>query len=156
MKRNVITFSSSDFNNDPIVENREDYLNAMSQMPGFVAGYDCKKSGRVILFFDDAHPESPLVKGQQRVTLELMDFEHEETGEVVLTYFKTSGKYYSEGKFTTKSTRMEEIFNEVKKMQEEGNLPGLIKGSGQEFTIHINCKKVENGYPAIISPLVRS
>jgi hypothetical protein len=56
---------------------------------------------------------------------------------VTLTYFKPSGKYYSEGEFTRDYMRvgnlgevvyLPEVIEDVRAMQERGELPGLTSG----------------------------
>ena len=56
---------------------------------------------------------------------------------VKLTYFKVSGKYYSEGEFETKNTLHWDIVEEVRKLKGDGKLPGLVDGA-TEFIIYIN------------------
>jgi hypothetical protein len=48
---------------------------------------------------------------------------------VKLIYFKDSGKYYSEGEYTTELVYMHEIFDEVRQLQSNCELPGLVKGA---------------------------
>lgn len=54
---------------------------------------------------------------------------------VKLTYFKASGKYYSEGEFDTDLTFWETI-KHVTRLREKGQLPGLCEGAN-EFAIGI-------------------
>lgn len=56
---------------------------------------------------------------------------------VKLTYFKQSGKYYSEGTYTTEHELYHDfdIIPEVVVMRDNGNLPGLVTGAGKEFHI---------------------
>ena len=46
-----------------------------------------------------------------------------------LTYFKETGKYYSEGEYDSSEDELYKIWREVRKMQREGTLPGLTPGS---------------------------
>lgn len=66
--------------------------------------------------------------------------------EVQLTYFKTSGKFYTDGSYTSDKKFPFEVFEEVQKMKDEGKLPGLVEGA-TEFIIHIY---PEDWYPALI------
>jgi hypothetical protein len=45
---------------------------------------------------------------------------------IKLTYFKSSGKYYSEGEYRTVKTYFHEIIHEVRTMLATGNNPGLV------------------------------
>ena len=47
---------------------------------------------------------------------------------VRLTYFKQSGKYYSEGQYITKKKKLFEIWDEIVLLMQVGELPGLMKG----------------------------
>lgn len=55
---------------------------------------------------------------------------------VVLTYFKTSGKYYSEGEFVSLRDYWHEMIADVRDMQVAGRLPGLVDGC-REFVVLI-------------------
>jgi len=46
---------------------------------------------------------------------------------ITLTYFKSTGKWYSEGSYETDKDEFE-VFNEIKEMIKKGELPGLMKG----------------------------
>lgn len=59
-----------------------------------------------------------------------------------LTYFKPSGKYYSEGEYNSDQLYEWEIYDEVRKMQK---YPGLM--GGWEGYILVS---PENGVPAIV------
>lgn len=48
--------------------------------------------------------------------------------DVHLTYLKKSGKYYSEGMYTTRKEHMHQIFEEVRELTQRGELPGLVQG----------------------------
>lgn len=48
---------------------------------------------------------------------------------VELTYFKRTGKYYSEGEYSTDWADLGDIWAEVRRMNSEGHLPGLVEGS---------------------------
>lgn len=65
---------------------------------------------------------------------------------VKLIYFKKSGKYYSEGKYTSEKDLDFELFAEVGQMLENGRLPDLVDGA-KEFIVLV---LVDNGVPALI------
>lgn len=62
---------------------------------------------------------------------------------VRLTYFKrSSGKFYTEGFFYTRSELFYEIVREVRARRDEGRLPGLASGGGQsDFIIHMTSRR---------------
>jgi len=67
---------------------------------------------------------------------------------IKLTYFKESGKYYTEDFYETDKLWMFEIIEEVKQMKEGQRLPGI---SGNEWIIHIEAEESHpNGYPCLI------
>lgn len=49
---------------------------------------------------------------------------------VKLTYFRESGKFYSEGEYETTQNHLWMIWKEVKSMQVRRTLPDLIEGHG--------------------------
>jgi len=49
--------------------------------------------------------------------------------QVDLIYFKSTGKFYAHGSYDTSLTDLGDIWLEVDRMHEEGNLPGLARGS---------------------------
>ena len=72
---------------------------------------------------------------------------------VILTYFKPSGKYYSEGRFDTNHDTEYNVVADVKVMQRIGNLPGLVENGGREFSIHISYGEGKLSVPALVRPL---
>ncbi len=72
---------------------------------------------------------------------------------IKLTYFKKSGKYYTEAEFESQynSDRLWLITDEVKRMQMEGNLPGLISGGGLRFFVLVEPQE-DASVPALIHP----
>ena len=72
---------------------------------------------------------------------------------ITLTYFKSSGKYYTTGIYYTSEKDMWGVFDEVKDKQARGFLPDLVEGGGREFLIHVDASEHPNGYPALIRPL---
>lgn len=71
--------------------------------------------------------------------------------EVQLTYFKRNGKFYSEGKFLVSiDTPLHLIWENVRDMQKEGRLPGLVDGAGKEFNILVNAPGHPCDHPHIV------
>ncbi len=66
---------------------------------------------------------------------------------IKLTYFKQTGKYYSEGSYLTEKEQMFEISDEIKKMKNENKLPEI---SGSEWIIYVDADNHPNGYPLLI------
>lgn len=71
---------------------------------------------------------------------------------VKLTYFKPSGKYYSEGEYETQKQHVFEIFEEVRARSNDGQHPGLMPGM-KTFTILVDPVGHPQGYPALIHPI---
>jgi hypothetical protein len=67
---------------------------------------------------------------------------------VKLTYFKDSGKYYSGGTYPSEQKDLWEIFTEVRRMVETGELPGLCKGA--KFTTLIDVPDHPHNYPHLV------
>ncbi len=68
---------------------------------------------------------------------------------VYLTYFKTSGKFYSQGTYETGDKPLYKIWEEVRGFQEQGKLPGLIDGS-VEFIISVEVPEHPHAHPHLI------
>jgi hypothetical protein len=67
---------------------------------------------------------------------------------IILTYFKASGKYYSQGQLeVSNADRPWEIYEHVRQLLQTRNLPGLIPGHSN-FTVHVH---IPDGVPAVIS-----
>ena len=76
---------------------------------------------------------------------------HKPPWKVKLTYFKPSGKYYSEGEYESKKLNPFEIYEEVKGMDDVGVRPGLITGiSGGYYNILIELPDHPLGVPHLI------
>lgn len=83
---------------------------------------------------------------------------------VKLTYFKPSGKYYSDGVFETDTTPTQkqfdlginikplyQIWEEVERMRDvTGNLPDLCDGCGKEFDILVEVPDHPHAHPHIV------
>lgn len=83
----------------------------------------------------------------------------EDVIEVILYYFKPSGKYYGQGtlKIDKNSILVDNFYKfilHVEELQRSLNLPGLKKGArwsdGVPFTVFINGKDHPLGYPVIL------
>lgn len=72
---------------------------------------------------------------------------------VRLTYFKLSGKYYSEGTYQTECPYMFRVFEEVEEMLHSGHWPGLAPNSLHYFITLVECPTLEDAYPGIIMPI---
>jgi len=69
---------------------------------------------------------------------------------VKLTYFKPTGKYYTEGEYETEKKWMFEISDEVRQMANTQTLPGI---NGNEWFILIQPEENHpNSYPCLIIP----
>lgn len=66
---------------------------------------------------------------------------------IKLDYFKSSGKYYASGEYSTKQKAFYKVFEEVESMKTMNALPGV---SGNEFIIHIDSEEHPCGYPHLI------
>lgn len=62
---------------------------------------------------------------------------------VHLTYFKPSGKYYSEGTYKSEATHLAQACEEVRSMMQQQTLPDLIKGHSP-FNVLVVYKDVPN------------
>lgn len=70
---------------------------------------------------------------------------------VKLTYFKKNGKFYDEAEFRAYADwPLYEIWNLVRKLREEGRLPGLVDGAGREFMILVNVPGHRHEHPHLI------
>lgn len=69
---------------------------------------------------------------------------------VELTYFKKSGKYYSEGSFFMhESISLWKIWEAVEAMQKVGVRPGLIRGTSEFITL-INVPGHQHEHPHLV------
>jgi len=69
--------------------------------------------------------------------------------QVYLTYYKESGKYYSEGVYETEKEHLYEIWEEIYQMRKQGRLPGLIEGA-HEFHISVDVPDHPHNHPRLI------
>lgn len=76
-------------------------------------------------------------------SVDKIDKEHE----IKLEYFKSSGKYYTEGEFTTKESEPNKIFEKVCKLKSAHKLPGVAWG---DFTVYIDATNHPNGFKKIL------
>ena len=68
---------------------------------------------------------------------------------VVLTYFKESGKYYSEGEYLSNELHMYEIFAEVREMLDRGTRPGLVDGFDMPYVL-VQVPNHPHEHPALV------
>lgn len=68
---------------------------------------------------------------------------------VKLIYFKSSGRYYSEGSYMTNKENLGEIWEEVRGMQRTKNLPGLMAGHS-EFHVSVDVPDHPHRHPHLI------
>lgn len=68
--------------------------------------------------------------------------------EIKLTYFKKSGKYYCEAGYISNKIYEFEVYDEVRQMANNGNLPGLSSG-GKSSGFIILVEPID-GVPAIV------
>ena len=69
-----------------------------------------------------------------------------------LTYFKSTGKWYSEGTwFWHKSVGWNTAVATIREAQQTGNLPGLCLGAGREFFVLMELEG--DNVPRLLLPL---
>lgn len=71
---------------------------------------------------------------------------------VRIQYFKPSGKYYSDGEYTSYQKELHDIFREVRTLFEEGIQPGLVAGP-MEFYAVIDVPGHPHNHPWLIIPM---
>ena len=80
---------------------------------------------------------------------------------VRLTYFRHSGKYYTEGEYEHVPyvdvigpvyTPMFQIWEEVRGMLIRGVRPGLVKGNPTEFIVSVDVPDHPHNHPCLIMP----
>jgi hypothetical protein len=70
---------------------------------------------------------------------------------VKITYFKKSGKYYTDGEYTTQMLQMYEIWEELQQMFDNGKRPGLVDGV-LEFYAVVEVPNHPHNHPHLIRP----
>lgn len=68
---------------------------------------------------------------------------------VLLTYFKPSGTYYSDGEYESEQRFPWDVHREVRDMRQRGKLPGLTDGS-REWHISVDCPEYKHNIPHLI------
>ena len=68
---------------------------------------------------------------------------------VKLTYFKTTGKYYSEGECETNKEHLHEIFRDIRILSDYKKLPGLVEGHSDFITL-IDVPEHKHNHPHLI------
>ncbi len=72
---------------------------------------------------------------------------------VKLTYFKQSGKYYSDGEYWSGKLALYEIWEEVNEMLSSGKRPGLVNGKN-EFYVTVDVPEHPHRHPHLIIPRI--
>lgn len=67
---------------------------------------------------------------------------------VKLTYFKPSGKFYSEGEYNTEPKALYRIWDEIRAMKE---LPGLY-GGPNSYIVSVDVPEHEHNHPCLLIP----
>lgn len=70
---------------------------------------------------------------------------------VKLTYFKSSGKYYSEGCYVSRQLHLFEIFEELDAMLACGTRPGMVDGPNDYFVV-VDVPAHPHNHPHLILP----
>lgn len=68
---------------------------------------------------------------------------------VELTYFKPSGKYYTDGEYRSTKADLDDIWDEVRGFEAERKLPGLVKGA-HGYLILVNVPGHPHEHPKLI------
>jgi hypothetical protein len=69
---------------------------------------------------------------------------------VKLTYFKRSGKYYSDAEYHTVHEELWDIWDEVKRFRDHGESPGLTKGTFHDFIVSVDIPDHPHNHPHLI------
>jgi hypothetical protein len=74
---------------------------------------------------------------------------------VELTYFKKSGKYYTEGEYYADDDQtLNQVWDDVKEMRAGGRLPGLslrdAEGGHDEFIVLVNAPGHAHNHPKLL------
>lgn len=69
---------------------------------------------------------------------------------VELTYFKQTGKYYSDSEYESNKQDLWEIWDEVRELAKYKRLPGIF---GSEFYILVKVPTHEHNHPRLIIPM---
>ena len=74
---------------------------------------------------------------------------------VELTYFKDTGKYYTEGHFLADFSSFESLVQRVDEMHRTGRLPGLVEGAGKGFFVLVQPPDGggSHGVPHLLRPV---
>jgi hypothetical protein len=68
---------------------------------------------------------------------------------VYLSYFRESGKWYSDGEYQTEKEYLFEIWEEIKEMRERGECPGLVGCESNWYTL-VNVPRHPHRHPHLI------
>ena len=137
----------------PVEKHSDELYSGFLGQTGVIVGIDGDYEFPYLVKFDDKNVEKKNIEYGKLYWA----FEHlqEIQGvslmyEIKLEYFKESGKYYTEGVYSTDLEHVFEIVEEVKLLREQSMLPGIDCWEGY---IYLNTEQVPNGYPVIIKPL---
>lgn len=72
------------------------------------------------------------------------------THKVILTYYKGSGKYYSEAAYESNKEHLFQIWAEVEDMVRAGNAPGLSSG-GKYFIVQVDVPTHHQRHPHLVN-----
>lgn len=70
--------------------------------------------------------------------------------QVNLTYFKQTGKYYSEGSYQTDKTSLLDIWDEIKEKIRTKTLPCLVEGHS-DFIVLVHIPDHEMDHPVLFN-----
>lgn len=69
---------------------------------------------------------------------------------IQITYFKSSGKFYTNDEYETEKKTMFEVCDEVRQMNRDGKLPGLV--GGWQYDILVDSKDHPLAVPCLLKP----
>ena len=69
---------------------------------------------------------------------------------VKLSYFKPSGKWYSDGEFDAEPKALYEIWHEVERLRDRGRLPGLMPGHSP-YIVFVDVPEHEHNHPHLVT-----
>lgn len=89
---------------------------------------------------------------RQEARKEIMNETEDKGYEIKVTWFRPSGKYYTDGSFFTKREDMLGVFYEFQDMLAEGIRPGLVDSKKNEFFAVLDCSAHPHGFPMMFRP----
>ena len=73
---------------------------------------------------------------------------------VKLTYFKLTGRYYSDAEIEVEDLPLFKIWTSIRKLMDTGKLPGLVHGHG-DFIILVEVPGHGHEHPRLLIPEIR-